>query len=191
MSLQLKFTTSLSTDGKSLRFTETTGAYDSVLNPNGWGVSGSPTLASIDSCKIYIVNNNNVQYTIDVISYLPSATNDFYNITSDDIGLSANTQIPDGVYTIKYEVGDISENTYISHLAYILVDREVKCCVFKKVEEILDICDSCQDKKLVNFMFSYALYKSLLYAVKLGRLTKAQEILTALQKYCSQSNCKC
>jgi hypothetical protein len=192
MALTLKFTTKLSTDGKSLRFTETTGVYDSVNNPTGWGVSGSPSIGSINSCKIYITLDNETEYTIDVLSSpLPSSSNGYYDITSEDIGLDAGKVLPDGVYTIKYEVGVVSDNTYISKLAYVLLDREVKCCVFKKIENILDLCDTCHDKKVIKYLLPFAYHKALLGAVKLGRLEKSREILIALQKYCSQTNCGC
>ena len=192
MAFELRFSTSLSTNGKYLRLTETTGLYDGVMNLTGWGVSGSLSIGSINSCKLYISGSDGIEHIVDILtSNLPSSTNEFYDITSEDIGLLPNVVIPDDIYTIKYEVGIASDNDYRYTLAYVLVDREVKCCVFNKIEKVLDICDNCADKKIVQYLRTWALYKALLGGVKLGRLEKSRAILAALKKYCSQGDCGC
>ena len=52
MALELGINVSLSTNGKTMTFTETTGAYNVNLNPKGWG---SPNAALTDISEAYLV----------------------------------------------------------------------------------------------------------------------------------------
>ena len=59
MALELSINVSLSSNGKTMTFTETTGVYNVNLNPTGWG---SPNAALNNILEAYLVVNN----TLDV-----------------------------------------------------------------------------------------------------------------------------
>jgi hypothetical protein len=52
MALELSINVSLSSNGKTMTFTETTGAYNVNLNPRGWG---SPNADLTDISEAYLV----------------------------------------------------------------------------------------------------------------------------------------
>ena len=63
MALELSINVSLSSDGKTMTFTETTGAYNVNLNPTGWGSPNTP-LTDISEAKLDITTPSGTSKTL-------------------------------------------------------------------------------------------------------------------------------
>ena len=171
-----------------LAFVETTGAY-SVLNQNGWGSPNEDT-TDATSATLLITTPGGNEYTIDLFATGDFPTTDTsleYVIQPTDIGLSAGSKIPDGIYTFLYTVETPSET--LTSLVYQALYCQVQCCVYSMFKDLNVNCDSCHDKK-TKAIDAYLLLKGLIYSANCGNSTYFNSQLTTLQKLCLGSNCK-
>jgi hypothetical protein len=98
MALELGINISLSTNGKIMTFTETTGAYNVNLNPIGWG-SPNATLVDIGSAKLDITTPDNITKTL------------FYT-KSQAYGAGFAPNFPDSTETYTFSITKALNSTY-------------------------------------------------------------------------------
>ena len=112
------FTVSLSSNGKQMTFTETTGIYDASTNPDGWdAVHAGGDGASIDQITesyMRITTPAGVEYDVDMSGANPytnmpgAAGTGSFTIDMSDLGSVSTAVFPDGVYVCKllYKIAD-------------------------------------------------------------------------------------
>lgn len=181
-------------DGTELQVTETTGAYDLVTNPYGWGAPGALLIGDVDSSNIKIQNLSSTDatvYTIDSTGDFPNDTLDSIVITNDQIGGIAGDRIPDGVYSLEYTVVVDSDRNCLAPLRkHFLVCYEAEKCISNLVAnlKVKDCCCNCDEVNQVLTAFMY--FKALKYAGCTGSVSRANELLKALSTMCANINCE-
>lgn len=180
----LKAETTLSDSGKFLYLKDTTGMYDSVNNPGGWG---SPNAAMNDMTsmiiEIALPGNPDFQYGISVS--VPTTVNQVWTITPNQIGLPVDSVFPDGMYTIRLLLKNDS-NEYITPLnKYVLLAHAAKCCVYNKLANTTDCdCTCSDDSKSIEALNLYSMYQSMLYNAAMGKIENVNNLLSCIQSEC-------
>jgi hypothetical protein len=98
MALELGINVSLSTNGKTMTFTETTGAYNVNLNPKGWGPPNA-VLADIDYATLDITTPTNTTKTL------------FYT-KGQYYGAGFSPNFPDDTETYTFDITKILNSTF-------------------------------------------------------------------------------
>ena len=124
MGLQLDFNIRESDNTKELRFIETTGLYNAVSNPGGYGVLNDfPSSATIVTLKI--TPPNGTQVAIDMlipVSGFPTFDKNVeYIIKGQDLGIGTDVNLPDGVWDVTYEVTTPGEASMVVDIQKIFI----------------------------------------------------------------------
>lgn len=98
MALELSINVSLSSNGKTMTFTETTGAYNVGTNPKGWG-SPNAALTDVESAKLDITTPNGTSKTL------------FYT-KGQFYGAAFSPNFPDATETYTFNVTTALNSTY-------------------------------------------------------------------------------
>jgi hypothetical protein len=180
---------------KTLRLTDTTGAYDATTNTGGWGAPNT-TLAGADPVTVAItLPGSTTTSTFTVTSIVNAATivaGEFYLddiVPSDITGYSSDT-FPDGIYDIVYTVTDgTTEYTYsIKMLNYCTV----KCCLEKMKVKFRAAYGTCDWVHLWDeYQGALRLFDAMRYNMSVYDYTNTNKQLIALQKICKILNCNC
>jgi hypothetical protein len=193
--LILQFEVSQTSDCTQFIFKDTTGIYDAVNNPGGWGTPNDDigTLQTPTTIDITLPDGITT-YQIDLAT-LPSS-----NIPADQppneqyfdmsyIGGTAGDKIPDGIYTFLYTVtADQGTHTQVNVQGFIC---QVCCCVESMFKDIKSGCDCC-DKDYMRLMEASLLLQGLQCQLDCGQVNEFNNTLSALQKICKMTNCdKC
>jgi len=191
--LELKFTSSITSDGLKFLFQEVTGIYHVNTNPTGWGTPNKEISGAI-AARLEVIFPNTTEddiFLIDLSADFPSDdtsqaiefTMPFFDGIEGDI-------FPDGVYKVYYIVTVDGEDFIASK--YIFGYSQVKCCVEKMFVELspLDCSGNCLEKAS-DALTTWAYYKALLANATCGNITKAEELLCFVNKLCSgRGNCE-
>lgn len=184
--LQVSFSSLQSTNRKGIVFTDTTGAYDVVSNPDGYGAPNA-TIAQISQAILYITDTGGTLHTVNVYPTFPSASNASFTVNNTDLGLTLNDVLPDGFYKVRYEVQGTTgtQNGVLSSLTKnILLSGGVECCVRKMASN--GDCN-CKKPKAVE---ARMLYEAMVLSAENCDETCAEKILKELQRMCNK-NCNC
>ena len=180
----VKATAEISRDGKTITFTETTGAY-SGSNTSGYGM---PNLDITDFIRadLTVTPPSGVPTTYNILaSGFPSATNGTYDIVSA-------TPFADGIYTFFYEIedntGDIYDVTVIVGFYY-----NITVCIYKKICKLkLEDCNcDCSNDLLAHIAQMYIYFEKLKIEAAFGRVDAFNETLVVLQRMCAYEPCNC
>ena len=192
MSLELKYTSSVTIDGLKLLFQETTGIYQATTNPTGWGTPNIDTSDSI-LAKLEIIFPNETEddiHTLDISTDFPSSdTSKAIEFTMEDFDGEEGDIFPDGVYNIIYTISTETEDYVTSK--YVFAFSQVKCCVesmFKNLDPIG--CNGSCLEAAEDALTTWAYYKALLANATCGDIAKVNELLELVNKMCSgRGNC--
>lgn len=180
----LQIESTQSDSGKVLYLKDTTGVYDSVNNPGGWG-GPNPDYSDISSWtfEIAIPGSQEFQYGITVAN--PTGPNAVWTILPTSIGLPADSVFIDGMYTIRVLV-KIDADYIIPVNKYVLLAHNAKCCVYGSLAQTTD-CDCCSDDaQSIKALNVYSMYQSMLYNAAMGKVENVNNLLK-----CIQTNCDC
>ncbi len=189
MSVVLQFQICQSGGCDSLQFTETTGIYNAISNPNGWGVSNESTSDAL-SAMLTIVLGNGSTYNINLFATgnFPTSDNTFvYNIINEDIGYVTGDSIPDQIITFTYTVTTATTTyTQVVEQAFYC---NVQCCVNTMFLDLDFDCSECFSNQLEQALIAYSMLQGLKAASNCGNNSQFNNILTKLNKLCSNTNC--
>lgn len=178
--------------GKSLYFSNLTGAYNNPLNLGGFGAPNL-TIGAITQTHIYITLPDGVT-VINILNPVGVNTTDStlkYEIIAAILG-STTTYIPDGLYAIEYTVTD-GITLYTTGVKYYLFTCNLECCISKLWLKVADDCIcSCDNSTNIN----NALYaESILFGTKAyaaeGNTTEVANLISKLNQICNYSNSDC
>lgn len=190
MAVSLSFSICQGSGCDSLTFKETTGAY-SVTNTGGWGAPNRAT-STATIATLTITNPSGTSYELDLFATGDFPTDDTtfeYDIDFTDIGLTAGSKLPDGIYTFVYSVTTVSGTTVVyTQTVQQAFYCQVKCCVLSMFKELDVTCDCSKDAK-IRAIDAYLMLKGIIYSSGSGCSSNFEEDLAILQKICLNSNC--
>ena len=177
-----------STDNCSaINIFDTTGIYNSISNPGGWG-SPNPDISTATDCVLQVMYPGAVlPVTIDIFASLPNITNTPYVLGPAGINMP---NFPDGEYQFIVTV-TVASVQYVANQT-IFLTCGVACCVQNKLAEISRDRNCCQEKKEVQeALFDQTLLDGVIASSECGDFSNAQNSLNQLQKICAGGNCGC
>jgi hypothetical protein len=139
--------------------TDTTGAYNAMTNPTGYGAP-NPTATyppfSSSVVNVYMPDSETLLPSTTAISVnlqptFPSASNGTFSITNVLLGFSSTYEMPDGVYKFVWtQVYDDGGEQTVETTEYLVVYQTVECCINNLI--IDSVGCSCHDaeEKQVN-----------------------------------------
>lgn len=192
MALELKFTSSVTTDGLKLLFQELTGLYDIATNPTGYGTPNPDTTDAIGvTLEVLFPNEDETEiHTIDLSTSFPSSdTSTAIEFTMEDFDGEEGDIFPDGVYTLIYNVETDTE--LFTTTKYIFAYSQVKCCVESMFKNLNPYnCSGGCLEAAEEALTVWAYYKALLANATCGDITRTNEMLEFVNKLCSgNGNC--
>jgi hypothetical protein len=187
LALKINFSYSQSSDAKLLYIYDTTGVYDAVTNPGGWGGANVGVgLATSDKILIQKVGSS-VSYEIQMFPTLPNILGTPYVIDSSMLGLGVDAQIEDGQYIITRDV--IANSVSYRTTKRVFFISILKCCADTMLDAEAPGC-SCEKGKLTNAsILQYSIF-TLKKAFKSQKFEKADQIYRYAQSLCKDKNCK-
>jgi hypothetical protein len=159
------------------------------------GYAVNPQTSDAQTAYLTITTPTGDIYNIDLYSTFPTNNTLYgYPISGTSIGLSANTSIPDGVYTFKYTVTGVLPDTNLGGAPFIyttsiqqLFDCNAQCCINEKMTTLNAGCGCNKNNNAVEL---YTLLESARAAAKCGKAEKAQAIIDYLTTICG-TDCGC
>ncbi len=185
MALQPNFTLCLDKGCSTFTFTDTTGTYDEILNPGGYGAPNGTVENIVSASILFEFNGLSIQKTFTLSD--PPVIEDLTGIefTAEDLG----TEIVDGIYTLTYTVA--YSGSFYTKKQQMFFACNAECCVYKMSTKVtLEDC-SCENPALNNFLNAYTYLQVLKNAARAGQNTKFTNTLTLLNKLCTASGCGC
>lgn len=178
--LQIKFTANLAENCKDINLVDTTGDYDAVDNPEGWGAPNAST-SDVSQSNIYITPPSGISYIIDATALL----NDEQTILGTSMGYTG--KLPDGYYDIRYEVqGTFGGNSGVlsSERKNVLFYGNVFCCIEKMNVEGDCLCETSELEDML------LLLEAMKAADECCDIVCAKKILNELTRRCAKK-CNC
>lgn len=198
MAVVLNFEIEQSDNAKKLIFKETTGAYDALLNADGWGAPNEDTtdeaVASATALTITTPGGTATTYTGATTGWsaltnsYPTTDNDVeLEITSDMLGTGDDVKHTDGVWTFKYEITTGTTTYTTEHKVFI--SGSIRCCVYKKLAAIDTVDCNCDSTEKTYALEAFTFYRSLIANASCGNEDKYTELLALTGKLCSTNKC--
>lgn len=196
MALKLNFSCNSTLNGKVLAFRETTGVYNEISNPSGWGTPNKEINTVTDAYITIQPLSGDEIFTIDYTALqsagLPDSTKLVQvHITMADLGGTNLIPFPDGTYLLKYYVTADGVDYMTSR--YIYSYTNVRSCVsrmFAKIK-VSKNCIGCTEEEREyskKALEAYTYYKALLCAALTGQLDKADILLAYVNELCSTNS---
>ena len=187
MGLQLDFNIRQSDNTKELRFTETTGLYNAVSNPGGYGVLNDlPAAATIVTLKI--TPPGGVEVPIDMlipVSGFPTFDKNVeYIVKGQDLGIGTDSNLPDGVWNVTYEVTTPGEVSMVTDIQKIFISARARCCVNNMLCDV-DLCD-CDGTQLAQALEASAYLQVAKACGGCGDSVKFTDTLKIISNYCNK-----
>jgi len=187
MALELKIKACFIDNCSKLELTDITGEY-SLTNLTGWNTPNL-NLVDVDAASVTITFPSGTTVVYDVTTAVQTAV-----IVDEEfqLDLIENTDLPDGIYLITYEV--IDEDTDITYTTSIEVLSlcKVKCCIEKMKAKFVEEYCGCNWKTYWDY---YQKASALLVGIKsayaCGKKQQAKDLLKQLEKICSFQKCCC
>lgn len=190
MALEVSTTTDLSRDGKTITFTETTGAYNAITNPTGYSAP-NPPISDMIAATLVVTAPDGIEYEFDLFTEgFPNSTNPTFEITADMIGGVEDNTIIDGLYTFVYTVTE-SGPVFYSFIDKVAFYHNIKCCVFKAITNVEAIDCNCSDSSMKYTVEMWALYQSLVANAEHGFEERINILIEGLTKLCNNQPCNC
>lgn len=176
-----------------LAFYDTTGIYNSMTNPNGYG-SPNPATTDFSIALLQIITPDNTIYTIDLKELsagFPNSNEEFsYIIPPSQIG--NRTVIEDGFWQFLYTIETSIGVTYVATKTSIFTCN-TRCCVNKMLllidpEKSFD--DRTNTKRINDYLQAKAFLDALVNYAYCGNVDKVNNIKLIVDKLCSRSGCK-
>jgi hypothetical protein len=192
MAVLLNFEIEESDNSKKLIFKETTGAYDSSNNTDGWG---SPNEATTDAVTVTltITDPSDTETALTstelsgLASYPTTDTSLELEIALEDLGGTTGGKHADGVYTFEYEIVT-ADNTYTT-THKVFVSGQARCCVYGMLAAVDTVDCDCDAQEKTNALEAFTFYRSLIANAAAGNETKYDETLAIVNNLCD--GCKC
>jgi len=180
MALQVNFTASQASNCKDIDVIDTTGVYDALNNPTGWGAPNADT-TDVTQATLYIVTPSGSSYAIDATLLL----NDELTVLGSSIGYTG--KLPDGYYDIRYEVQGVfggNSGVLSSERKNVLFYGNVYCCIEKMNVDDACVCDTSEVEEMM------LLLEAMKAADECCDIVCAKKILTELTRRCAKK-CNC
>jgi hypothetical protein len=187
---------------KTIKFSETTGEYNSSSNPGGWSVPESvtnPDPANVTSFSVAFTLPDSTVTTFTntnpLFSGFPDETGtQEVSLTMADFGGSATSAFADGIYSIVYTVnGEINSgaDTYIATVTQtFFLTCQIRCCIDKMFHLASQAdCTDCKPEKLNNALEAESYLKAAEFAAACGKIEMAKKHLAKAQWICNTKNC--
>lgn len=191
-------------DCKSIVINDTTGIYDAVHNEYGWGgVNILPSDITSATVTVFLPGTSpdidpTVGYIIDVLTVLNTtvlpAYEDCYSFelaTFSNQNLGNDCNLPDGIYTIVYDLTDSLGNSYKAVIKHIQICA-IECCIDRMLEEAIDkkLCGKkCDDNSIKNALTARALLiQAIKYATACTDESNVEKLINAAKKLCNIKN---
>ena len=192
--LVLQFEVFQSSDCTQFTFKDTTGIYNAISNPTGWGAPNDDINTAQTPTTLDITLPDGITtYQIDLATTNPlfpvDQPPDELLLDMSDIGGVAGDLVPDGVYTFVYTA--TAQSGSYTQTQVVGFTCQVCCCVQSMLKNIKSGCDCC-NQDLMQIMEAQLLLAGLQCQLACGNITEFNNTLAALQKICKMSNCdKC
>jgi hypothetical protein len=202
MALGLDFEICQSNDCSTIKYSETTGAYDSNNNRTGWG-SPNPAIPSFaaDVAVLNIEDPDGNTWSLDITAGddgdLTVTSDNFpntddtisYTITPEDVGQTGT--FTDGLYTFTYEV-TVSSTVY-KKVKKILIICSTNCCVNKMLADLADNDCACDDDITNKVRLANLLLWGVKAAARCGNTDQVSKMIKQINKLCgsNSSTCNC
>lgn len=193
MATVTNFTIEQSDNAKKLIFKESTGAYDALLNTDGWGSPNDVHTGGTATLTITPPNSTTatVYDSTDITGLASFPTTDTgleLEITTDDISAGTDAKHTDGVWTILYTVTTATAVVYtVTHKVFI--SGSVRCCVYGKLAAIDTVDCDCDSTEKTYALQAFTFYRSLIANAACGNEDKYTELLALTSKLCSTNKC--
>lgn len=174
---------------KLFTVTDTTGVYDAISNPTGWG-SPNPATSDVQASYITVTMSDGTIYTIDCFPTLPNTSGTTFSVTSEDIGQAADEQFLDDVSLIEYTVLGVSSGVpfQVKCGRYEVFMCNALCCVNEKMANI-DVGCGCKSNAKTEELFF--MLKGAEYAAECGKQEKSLALLDAVNAECNNECTNC
>jgi len=220
-SLNLKIKTSLITPCSGLELTDTTGNYNAITNPFGYGFGGGSGVSINDvtqltikvtynSLGVYVLYTfvvtageitgativyNGAPYVI-IFDNLEDYTFPFTESNPFDLTKDYGVDIPkfdDEIFKIEYTISgeNPDEEEFELTALYYLAVGCNARCCIDKKFANADLKCGCGSKKTTDLMYIESLYNQFIKATDAGSLAQGLNALRELQKLCGTTNCGC
>lgn len=193
MAFQLKFTANLGSDCKSIIILDTTGDYNAVTNPTGWGTP-NPEKADVASAYISIINLT-TNTTYDNITEVSDYTTGSVTIYTSELlidGVSiGDVTLPDGQYCILLSLTMNDDSVYQQTVKKVFLCES--CCKIKTKACEIDLqCGCCNEpcaKEIWAFLQAFAELKIVEYSAYCGSTSNINKKIKSLQSLLSTFDC--
>jgi hypothetical protein len=174
----------------TLVFKETTGSYNEITNPTGYG---SPNIETTDVvyAVLTIIAPNEQTYNINLFTLdFPSDNPDFeYEIPLSSLG--NRSVIEDGYWQFIYTIVDDEAEIHIASKTAVFTCNS-QCCINKlllKINEDPKDLSTINKKRIDNYLKAKAFLESLKHYAYCGNLDKFNNIKLIIDKLCANNNC--
>lgn len=192
MAIVLKYTVTQSENAKKLLFKETTGAYQLINNETGWG-SPNEELAAVTSTTLTVTppGGTAIAFTSAELGGLTSFPTDNtqqeLEINSSDLNLGSDTELPDGLWTFKYDI--VAASSYSVTKTFYLY-KKVECCVLEQLANLsIEDCSCSNSKEKTLALEAYTYFVSLEGIAKCNDNTQFTKVLDLVYSLCNLEEC--
>lgn len=182
----------ITTKCTKIKFTDSTGLFDSVLKPKGYSGTANPggvTMADIVTARISItLDGTTTPYafypkTLTTNLYPANPTETFSFAEFDWIGA-------DGIYNLTYEATVTVGNTVETYTNKVLITCKTEACIKKLYQKYLA---SKTEADKLSWLNATDMLEGAKMSFMCNSLTETKNILATLAKVCAlaDSNCGC
>lgn len=188
--LELNFCITIGNCCKTITLEDITGDYDATTNTGGWGAP-NPVQSDAVQANLSIIDPNGNTYIIDVLTEVVNSTN--IEITSDEIGLTADLEIPSGHYefSLSVNVGTLGTPDWVTfnstQLFYCLEEQRVKQLI---ASTEFDDCKCNDGNSLTDILDIWTYLMALKNAACCGKVSKFEELLEIINSLLDSNPCK-
>ena len=183
MALDLKLSSNI-VNYTSINLIDSTGIYNVVTNPGGWGAPNL-ALSGVVSAELTVSLPNSSVVTIDIINDLgidfsTATTADLvYNLTSTML-YGTSGLIPDGLYTIEYNITSAggAYGTSATIMTYYVVQESI----YNRIKLIPQYytCSDCNNQFVKETSTIFMLLQALIASSQYSNSVRFTELLTGL-----------
>jgi hypothetical protein len=178
-----------------ITITDTTGFYNSTINPGGWNNSSTvyktgPSTPNVQSATLTITLNSSSTplATINVLTAIQDSIFPVFDLYSyAPVDIFGNSTLADGSYTITYTIVDNDDEIYTTDTV-LVVYCNVICCVSKLAVAVADeLCNPCESEAFNTFVLADGILQALKAVAECSGETEFLKLLNKLQRLCGTS----
>jgi hypothetical protein len=187
---------------KIIKFSETTGVYNSSSNPGGWAspeTVTNPDVSNYTSLSIVFTLPSGTTTTFTdsnpLFANFPDPTGiQEVSLTMANFGGTATSAFDDGIYSISYTVNGLIHAGQDNYTAVVtqtfFLTCQIRCCIDKMFHLASQAdCTDCKPEKLNNALEAESYLKSAEFAAACGKIEMAKKHLAKAQWICNTKNC--